>query len=231
MSAGVTTNLRIGGVNDSPSLGSTNLSKDEVAQAIDALQKKMAPAYFGGTNLLNEHPFNARITVYTSENQLVQKDPKLEHEKYSIIAQVRIKYLQDKDALDHLLIKLRNRLFELGCIKKSGCEMFSIVYEKGISETNHAKSTSHWHRDGGWKTSISTCFSSIKNWSTQIVDEKKIPEEMKADLRDNLESLREPAIHGFLYDVLNILHRAPLSSDLDGVGHNDYRLFIRYEDY
>jgi hypothetical protein len=39
--------------------------------------------------------------------------------------------------------------------------------------------------------------------------------------------------HGFLYDALNVYHRAPIPSDLEGeeINADDYRLFIRYNEF
>ncbi len=261
MSTEVTfTHPRIGGVNDSPSLGSANLSKDEVAQAIDALIKKMTPAYLEliaensdtsktrDTRIWNKNNGNYKdkIIVYPH----IKQNKKLENENCLISVYIKIKDLQDMDALDHLLVKLRNRLFDLGYTDKSNTEFFYVVLEKGTLETEHSSSTSYWHRDGGFKTSIATCFSSIENWSTHVVDENRMPNETKDFInkswtedrrtfemasntisQSTLEKFGTPAKHGFLYDAMSLFHRAPQPSDIVGAGENDYRFFIRYEDH
>lgn len=48
-----------------------------------------------------------------------------------------------------------------------------------------------------------------------------------------MESIGRPADHGFLYDALNVYHRAPIPSDLGGeeLNADDYRLLIRYNEF
>src|SRR5579871_6845850 len=189
--------LGIGKVDDSPSLGSANLSKEEVEEAISALVKKITPAYLEliaeNSNIyklrdkfINFGKIRCQITLYPFTNE-----QKLENEKYSIKLSVLTKDLQDNisqdnDAFNQLLVKLKNRIFDLGytggSIKK---DSFYIVLEKGILETCHTKGANYWHRDSSkLRTSITTCFSSMENWTTQIIDEKKMPIETKEFIND-----------------------------------------------
>lgn len=127
-----------------------------------------------------------------------------------------MKDIKEADSLDLLLLQLSKKILSLGHGDKG---TFDIRLEKGCLslEGNPWK----WHFDGEvFKTSITVCHSNKKNWSTRIADFK-------------MESNGSPANHGFLYDALKVYHRAPVPSDLDGeeLNANDYRLFIRYNEF
>ena len=93
---------------------------------------------------------------------------------------------------------------------------FDIRLEKGCMSLEG--NPWRWHFDGEeiFKTSITVCYSNKKNWSTRV----GLPNERPAD-------------HGFLYDALKVYHRAPIPFDLKGeeVNADDYRLFIRYNEF
>lgn len=118
--------------------------------------------------------------------------------------------VKEDDSLDHLLSQLSKKIFSLGYGTDG---TFDVRFEKGFLPLEGE--SFQWHYDGEiFKTSITVCFSNKKNWSTRIQGDR-------------------PAEHGFLYDALQIYHRAPLPADLkdEELTPNDYRLFIRYTEF
>lgn len=156
-----------------------------------------------------------RISVLSEKNSEFDENPDLDKARLQIRLRIKAKNIKEEDPLDHLLSQLSKKLFSLGYGDEG---TFDIRLEKGcLSLVGNDR---RWHFDGeAFKTSITVCFSSQKNWSTRVFDSKT--------------QCGRPADHGCLYDALNVYHRAPIPSDLEGkeLNADDYRLFIRYNEF
>lgn len=175
--------------------------------------EKMAPNWKAVTKTHSDN----RISVF-SENNEFDETQTLKDTRFYIKLRVNtedVKNVQEQDQLDNLLSHLSKKIFSLGYGEEG---TFDIRLEKGYLplEANPWK----WHFDGIFKTSITVCYSNKKNWSTRVWD-------------PTMGSDGKPADHDFLYDALNIYHRAPIPSDLEGneLQADDYRLFIRYNEF
>lgn len=159
------------------------------------------------------------ISVFFEKNMRfdVTQNQTLDQEKSFIRLSVSVKDIKEEggDALDLLLSQLSREIlpYALGVKRR-----FDVRLEKGFLSLEGE--SWKWHFDGkeAFKTSITVCFSNKENWSTHI-----------AEMDGGGE---RPAKHGFLYDALNVLHRAPIPADLgrEELTIEDYRLFIRYND-
>ena len=152
---------------------------------------------------------DSRVSVFSETNSELNTDQTIDQTRLHIRCRVEAKDIQERDALDRLLSQLFKKLKSLGCGDKG---RFDIRLEKGILALEGG--SWRWHHDGEiFKTSITTCYSKKKEWSTRIST--------------------GPTEHGVLYDAKKVFHRAPLSSDLNGeeLKLDDYRLFIRYNEF
>lgn len=243
------------------SLGSVEVSDEMVTSAVDSIISRMGPSYlelmqaaketpeiisdyklslFGNNENMNLTPkiraivmealkmipdcnvitktFSSerRISVFLDQNREFDENQTLDKARVNMKLRIDAKDVKNEDPLDLLLSQLSKKILSLGY----GAEgTFDIRLEKGYLplEGNPWK----WHFDGKtFKTSITVCFSSKENWSTRV---------------SNLviESRGIPAQQGYLYDALNVFHRAPLPPDLGGeeLSAGDYRLFIRYNEF
>lgn len=186
----------------------TAMTPEESLQVAEA--QNIAPQLDTITENLHSSP---RLSIFKKTDEEFDADRSLEEIRSYTRLRINVKDLTEANPLDRLLIQLAQRIFNLGYGDAENPGTFDIRLEKGIIplEGNPWK----WHIDGdGFRTSITTCFSNKDNWSTRIL----------TDL---------PAAHGFLYDALQELHRAPIPSDLEDeeFSPHDYRLFIRYNEF
>jgi hypothetical protein len=175
--------------------------------------QKMAPDCNVMTKTL---PSKRRISVFSEKNMKFDENQALDKARLYIKLSVNAKDIKEEDPLDHLLSQLSKKIF----FQRYGDEgSFDIRLEKGCLSLEG--NPWRWHFDGEiFKTSITVCYSNKESWSTRVSDSK-------------MESNGRPADHGFLYDALNVYHRAPIPSDLEGeeLNADDYRLFIRYNEF
>jgi len=161
-------------------------------------------------------PSERRISVFLKKNREFDENQALDKASVYIRLSVKAKDIKEEDPLDHLLSQLSKKILSQGY---GGEGTFDIRLEKGCLSLEG--DPWRWHFDGNiFKTSVTVCYSNKENWSTRVSDSK-------------MESNGRPADHGFLYDALNVYHRAPIPSDLEGeeLNANDYRLFIRYKEF
>jgi len=234
-----------------PSIGFSDVTQEDVEQAVDFIIKDWATTYFEtmkqaikerglwspGLQGFRHSSRYSDITIYPDA-----------HSKYELLDinkgrlyisfVMKAKEMKGKNQLEKLLIPISEKLFALGYQDLNAGEFF-IGLEKGRVN----KSTDHWHFDKFFKKSITVCWSNIKNWSTHILNLEKHSDEWNAlnNEKKNMVhysfddktldlSKAESARFGYLYDALNVVHRSPRPADLENpeLDVNDYRLFIRY---
>lgn len=228
------------------SLSPAEIPEEMVIKAIDSMISRIAPDYL---ELINQAPQNisnnnknllaftdeerqafARNTI-RSESEYTGKTISIFSEKNGDFGQTLDKarvyvrliistvYLYHKNPLNDLLSEIHNKISSLGYVQKDNCQRrwFDVRLERGCLALEGE--SWEWHFDKGYKTSVTICYSNKKNWSTRIADTKE---------KDN----ERPAEHGIFCNALNVFHRAPIPSDLNGeeLKADDYRLFIRYNE-
>lgn len=243
-----------------PSLGCAAIADHMVSNAVDAILSRLATAYLDLIGEANKNPeiisdyksnllgyyankdltFEAKIemieakkmarddhvvtkilssgdkiSVFSEKNKGFYENQPLSKARVYVRLSVEALSIKEEDPLDLLLSQLSKKILSLGYGDEG---TFDIRLEKGCLPLEG--SAWKWHFDGEiLKTSITVCYSNKENWSTRIPSSEP-------------GSDGKPADHGFLYDALNVKHRAPIPSDLDcELNNNDYRLFIRYKEY
>lgn len=174
--------------------------------------QKMAPDCNIITKTLS---LERRISVFSEKNKEFFENQALDKARLYIKLKVNAKDIKDEDPLDHFLSLLSKKILSQGY---GDVGTFDIRLEKGCLSLEGIPWK--WHFDGKiFKTSLTVYYSNKENWSTRIISKMGLNE--------------RPADHGFLYDALNVYHRAPIPSDLEGeeLKADDYRLFIRYNEF
>lgn len=239
-------------------ISAAEISNETVVKAMDALIKKITPFYFQliketkglqaknplyNPNYLSQTFSDGKLSVYA-----VEGNQRIDNARYCVRIDVESKDLDKTNDLDDFLIQLREKLFDLGYTDNE-TGRFDILFEKGYMPPSGAD---FWHFDQTFKTAVTICFGNKANWSTRVFDVVKAfscnegfnLEDFKKSIGDtsaititrlfkSLQINGEPSQLGCFYDALNVCHRAPIESDLEGekLDLNDYRFFIRYREF
>lgn len=234
-----------------PAIAYSNITDEEVDNALEALINKIADDYFKAINYGFDNGYaiekrcyrqnRSEIKIFPEQKKMCEKD--IKNGRFYYLNKVSLKKLENKDSFDHLLQQLSKIIFELG-YKDTETGEFDIRFEKGHMDLSES-TANRWHFDG-FKTSISVCWSNKENWTTKILnlDSPEDTIQLKKKLNglsrlskkydDRINALvdlnyAESAKFGFLHDVTKICHRSPNISSEREV--NEYRLFIRYNEF
>ncbi|HEV8052707.1 MAG TPA: hypothetical protein VGP47_09440 [Parachlamydiaceae bacterium] len=229
-----------------PAIGDSGISHAEIEQVIDFIINEWSTTYFKRLDEASRdnelhvpalHDLKERkgISIFANQNQeyeLQDIDKGLIH----IYLKLKPREIMGGNPIEKLLLALAKKISSLG-YKDFYDGDFEIRLDKG----RLTKSADHWHFDKTFKSSVTICWSNIKDWSTKILNIKNHSDEWNA-LKEMSKrpyyldegkidlSKSESSDFGYFYDAINTLHRAPRVEDMENplLESVDYRLFIRY---
>ncbi|MBA2726998.1 MAG: hypothetical protein H0U49_02350 [Parachlamydiaceae bacterium] len=209
-------------------LGKANIDQKVVDAAIHSLEKEMSIYYSSHienkSKFVYQHRGTFLIPSYLSEME-IDRDNRFYADRL-----YKIKTLDPLNSFENLLISLSQRISSLGFPS----DRIEVRFEKGCFYSL----ANFWHKDFAMHEEhnfFSICYSNVENWSTKILDVTavkaigKIPFVIEKETLEKIESLATNSELGVFYDVKQVYHRAPVSTDFDShVSNHHYRLFIRF---